>query len=42
MRLHVRGEYQELLLGELLPHKNLAGCTQRYQVEGRFTKIDAD
>jgi hypothetical protein len=39
---HVRGVSQQLLLRELLPHKHLARCAERYKVKGCLAKVDAN
>jgi hypothetical protein len=40
--LHVGGVYKQLPLGELLPHKHLAGHAKCDYVKGRLAKIDAN
>jgi hypothetical protein len=40
--LHVRGVSLQLLLRELLPHKHLARCAERYKVKGCLAKVDTN
>jgi hypothetical protein len=38
----IRGVSQQLLLRELLPHKYIARCAERYKVKGCLAKVDAN